>query len=114
MGEEVEGTKNIWNMQILGGEKGIIPIWYARVPNLFLILFLLQEDLLLTLNFVAQLLFSWQVSQVLSCIELFAVMQDGIVRAILHFCHTFIKKVGQNYYIFLIYANKKQQKNRAE
>jgi len=45
--------------------EGNVPIWYARVPNLFFILFLLQEDLLLTLNFVAQLLFSWQVCQVL-------------------------------------------------
>lgn len=98
-------------MQILG-EKKVIPIWYARVPNLFLILFLLQEDLLLTLNFVAQLLFSWQVSQVLSCIELFAVMQDGIVRAILHFCHTFIKKVGQNYYIFLTNRTKKTREGK--
>ena len=67
--------------------EGIIPIWYARVPNLFFILLLLKEDLLLTLNLVAQLLFSWQVTQVLSCIELLAVMQDRIMRYILtRFC----------------------------
>ncbi len=43
------------------------------LPNLFFVILLLQEDLFLTLNLVAQLLFSGQESQVLSCIDMLLV-----------------------------------------
>ena len=79
--------KSMYKNEIARAAGVSIGTFRAWLPNLFFVFLLLQEDLFLTLNLVAQLLFSGQESQVLSCIELLAVVQDGIVCNILaRFC----------------------------